>query len=176
MDIWITSVLPTHRDRSVNVTPSGRIYRRRIKSHRRALDVQVPSRHKGRSSASPCCLRWLAPVLRAGTTVRGVAALLRRPPGRKSLTRRLLLHKRVPAISQFIKRIDEGTPRPRLRPLRPTLAPAGGPARRVLEGPTRDSGSKSAIFTVCKNQPSDFNVLGVAPTPRFSDNLVGWSD
>src|SRR6516164_4635245 len=37
-------------------------------------------------------------------------------------------------ISEFIKRLGEGGPRPRLRPLRPTLAPAGGPVRRVLEG------------------------------------------
>jgi WD40 repeat protein len=47
---------------------------------------------------------------------------------------RLLLHQHTPAIGQFIRTITEGAPRPRLRPLRPTLTPAGGPARRVLEG------------------------------------------
>jgi hypothetical protein len=49
---------------------------------------------------------------------------------------RLLTYQHIRAIGQFLRRIGEGAPWPRLRPLRPTLAPAGGPARRVLEGHT----------------------------------------
>jgi WD40 repeat protein len=49
---------------------------------------------------------------------------------------RLLLHREIPAIRQFIKQVGEAAQRPRLRPLRPTLAAAGGSALRVLEGHT----------------------------------------
>jgi WD40 repeat protein len=49
---------------------------------------------------------------------------------------RLLLHQEIPAIGQFIKQVGDGAQRPRLRPLRPTLAEAGGLVLRVLEGHT----------------------------------------
>ena len=47
---------------------------------------------------------------------------------------RLLSHQAKPGVATFLENIDACTPRPRLRPLWPTLQQAGGPMQRVLEG------------------------------------------
>ena len=52
------------------------------------------------------------------------------------ITGRLLAHVGQPAIAAFLANLNAHEPRPRLRPLRPTLTPAGGTMRRVLEGHT----------------------------------------
>jgi len=52
------------------------------------------------------------------------------------ITGRLLAHAGQPAIAAFLANLNAYEPRPRLRPLRPTLTPAGGPMRRVLAGHT----------------------------------------
>jgi len=52
------------------------------------------------------------------------------------MTARLLAHAAQPGIASFLEQLDAYAPRPRLRPLRPTLTAAGGPERRVLEGHT----------------------------------------
>jgi WD40 repeat protein len=49
---------------------------------------------------------------------------------------RLLAHQAKPEIAGFLEDIDACTPRPRLRPLWPTLEAAGGPMLRILEGHT----------------------------------------
>jgi len=49
---------------------------------------------------------------------------------------RLLPHRDVPAIQQFIDEIAAGAPRPWLRPLHPALHPPGTPLLRTLEGHT----------------------------------------
>ena len=46
---------------------------------------------------------------------------------------RLLAHQAEPEIAAFLKNLDACAPRPRLRPLWPTLEAANGPVRRVLE-------------------------------------------
>jgi hypothetical protein len=53
------------------------------------------------------------------------------------MTGRLLAHAAQPGIASFLEELDACAPRPRLRPLRPALAAAGGPERRVLQGHTR---------------------------------------
>jgi WD40 repeat protein len=49
---------------------------------------------------------------------------------------RLLAHQAKPGIAAFLEDLDVSTPRPRLRPLWPTLEPAGGSLMRILEGHT----------------------------------------
>ena len=52
------------------------------------------------------------------------------------MTGRLLAHAARSGIAAFLEQHDANAPRPRLRPLRPTLTATGGPERRVLEGHT----------------------------------------
>ena len=71
------------------------------------------------------------------------------------LAGRLLLHQDMPAIGQFIRQIDRSAPRPRLRPLRPALVPAGGPARRVLEGVPAASVRKFTVAYCTQSECSE---------------------
>ena len=47
---------------------------------------------------------------------------------------RLLAHRAQPGIASFLEELDARAPRPRMRPLHPSLEAAGGPALRVFEG------------------------------------------